>query len=574
MLIIIPFSALFFIFSLKSTREMKENYISFMADTNFQIQEKLNMIMGDIDRVSSLHSIDLAVQKVLGKKYKSKGLEYISDFQTMHRLISSSSRLNPFFYEVVYVGESGEYYTNLNVSPTNKDQIEKWIPKARKLYGKRAVSEVYTLQNGAEYISIYRMLLSPITLKENGFVFVNIKLSSIGQHLRKEGKLLKKVQSQTLIIDNQKVIYESSKENTLLLHETELLKAINEKWETIEEGRGEIEINHQKYMLVGQINEATGWKVVQYVPMQMIDEYNKDSVYFYCLTMIPFFLLSLVVEWFLSRKILLPIEKLKQAMRSVEKGNFITIETKKNKDDEMETLLHSYNHMVLQLRESIAQKYIAQMQQKKIEYKMLEAQINPHFLYNTLNLMSSIAEIYEVHEVSEISNSLSEMFRYSIQKPSVVRIEEELEQIQNYIKIQQMRFVGKIKYKCNIEPKEQGYSILKFLLQPLVENAIYHGIEKKESQGTLQIFVEENKEDLFITIQDDGVGMEQSILEGIQKRLQRSQEAFVMQEQFEHLGIENVHYRIKNYYGERYGLSVYSKKQQGTAIVIHIPIVT
>jgi len=569
-LILIPFTLMFIIFSFKSMSEMKNNYISLMKDNNAQLNSRINDLIGDIDRAYYLQSFDSQVQVILGKTEKITGIEYINDVRMMNNVMSSSARLSSLNYEAVYVGRNGEYYTAYNSTPVNKDQIPRIIPELRNLKGKSLVTGINKGTDGNDYISIDRMLINSNTLKENGFVFVFINLQEVQRYFSKN---IGKLNSNMAIMNDKDIIFQSAYSGSeIAVDRQSIIKTINDNWSSIENKSMILKIGNDTFQAVGITSEVTGWKIIQYQPVSMVNKYAVNSIYFYVTTMIPMLMLFIILGYFFSSRVLHPVESLKAAMKQVKEGIFSKVKEEKIRNDEMGSLIKFYNDMVVQLEDSINQNYIAKLNQKRIEFKMLEAQINPHFLYNTLNLISSIAEIEGVEEIGTITNSLSDMFRYNIQKGSIVTIKDELKQINNYVNIQKYRFLGKINFECDISEKIENYNILKFLLQPLVENALYHGIEKKEGQCSLSIKFVDKEDTLQITIEDDGAGMTEEKLKSIKEKLNKKEE-FAKQDKFEHICIENVNSRIKNYYGDQYGLDIWSEKNVGTRIQIVIPVV-
>lgn len=331
--------------------------------------------------------------------------------------------------------------------------------------------------------------------------------------------------------------------------------------------------NNKEYLFVVGENQTTGWKVVQFEPSDVLRKYIIDSIRFYLITMTALFVIAVFVGYFLSIDIVRAINKLHHGMRQVENGQFGTITGEENRKDEIGQLIKSFNHMSVRLKESIHKEYIAKMKQKKIEIKMLQAQINPHFLYNTLDLMSSIAELENVGKISMIANSLADMFRYNIKEKDIVKVKDEVKQIQDYIRIQKLRFPKKYVIIYDIEDRLYECRVLKFLLQPIVENAILHGVEKKKDSGTIKIIVKEVNESLTIKIEDNGIGMDNKVVEEINRKLRSySEEAFKNNQQ-QNLGLLNVHNRIRDYYGPQYGLTIYSQPDEGTSVEIILPII-
>jgi two-component system sensor histidine kinase YesM len=229
--------------------------------------------------------------------------------------------------------------------------------------------------------------------------------------------------------------------------------------------------------------------------------------------------------------------------------------------------------MIEKIDTLIKDKYQTQLIVMDAEMKALESQINSHFLYNTLESINSIAEIEGIDRISIMTKALGDMFRYSIKTDSeLVYLEEELKHINDYMVIQKIRYNNKIDAEFNIPEDLLKCKILKLILQPIVENAICHGLEYKKGSGILRINAFIEGPNIIFEILDDGIGIPAEQLSNMQRVLNEPP-------QFEKLGrrdkrgigIANVNSRIKLYYGKEYGLTVSSKQNVGTCIQITVP---
>lgn len=571
-LILIPFTLLFVSFTISSVKGIQNEYILFMNDKNSKLNQRINDIISDIDRVSYLNAMNSQAQTILKKRYKTEGAEYNDDLNVMNDLIKASNMFNPYFYEIIYIANNGNVFSNSAIPDNMKARISDWIPKARQMRGKRIITDVYTIPNKGNYISVFHMIRNTGTFEENGFVFINISLDVIKNVLEKNSAQSNEASS-TIIVTGNDIVYQSQsdREDYNLLNYTTVEKFIN-NWGKAQNFTDSIMSPDGKMLVVGTVNEVTQWKTIQFISYSTINKYIKKSVYFYGYIMIPFLLMLAIMGYYLTANILNPIELLKKAMKKVENGNWVKVESK-IKGQEMDGLIRTYNQMVDQLQDSIRQIFISEVNQKKIEFKMLESQINPHFLYNTLNLISSMAEIEGIKEISAVSDNLSSMFRYNIQQSSIVQIYEELTQIKNYVSIQKLRFKEKIDFQYNINDEIKQYYMLKFLLQPIIENAIYHGIEKKSGKCELLITIKEEDQNLEIVVKDSGIGMSEQALSNLKDKINRRRENYFSLDKYEHIGLENVYFRIKDYYGEQYGLQIHSKEGEWTEVKIVIPVV-
>ncbi len=252
-------------------------------------------------------------------------------------------------------------------------------------------------------------------------------------------------------------------------------------------------------------------------------------------------------------------------MKRVENGNFDT-EVKINSADEIGELSRDFNIMIKKINRLMRQNMQDQEQKRKSELKALQAQINPHFLYNTLDSIIWMAEAKKHEEVVEMTSALANLFRLSISKgEQIIPIKKEVEHIKNYLIIQKMRYKDKLDFKIDVNEKIMDYKILKILLQPLVENSIYHGIKNKTGMSLIQITGEKFEDKILLKVIDDGVGMDKHQIKNIFKKSKTSIEK-------SGVGVRNVNERIKLYFGNNYGITYESKIGIGTTANIWLTI--
>ncbi len=269
-----------------------------------------------------------------------------------------------------------------------------------------------------------------------------------------------------------------------------------------------------------------------------------------------------------------PILKLRNAIRRLEAVN-------KNKDMNLWTdaasLAGSINELLEELKQSMAREHAEVMLRQQSKYAELQSQINPHFLYNTLETIRGQAIIDDNYKIAEMTEALAKYFRYNINKDNdLVTLEQELENIRNYIHIQQYRFQDRFVFRIcpHDEYKEYAHCLIpKMTLQPIVENAIFHGMEQKIELGHINIHIETTMERLIIIVADDGVGMDEETLQRMNLKLQQAERVPEVSEKSGHNGIamENVNSRLRLMYGDDYGLKISSTKDLGTEVEITLP---
>lgn len=240
--------------------------------------------------------------------------------------------------------------------------------------------------------------------------------------------------------------------------------------------------------------------------------------------------------------------------------------------DEIALLDQKFSHMLVRLDQLIKKNYVQQMENKEAQLRNLQLQINPHFLYNTLETISSIAAVKQAFVVCDMCQRLGDIFRYSLGKGfgEFVTLEQELVHIKNYIFIQKIRYGNRFEVFYNVEVDEKRYKILRFILQPIVENAILHGLGELTGTGTLEISVYEQDENLVIRITDDGVGMEKEKVEELNTYINSERR---MDDSKKSIGIRNVNQRIKLSCGDNYGVKIESLPYQGSCFALRLPII-
>ncbi|WP_462409530.1 cache domain-containing sensor histidine kinase [Neobacillus sp. Marseille-QA0830] len=282
-------------------------------------------------------------------------------------------------------------------------------------------------------------------------------------------------------------------------------------------------------------------------------------------------LISIFLAWNVSR----PIHRLTSLMKKVEKGNF-DVDLPIESSDEVGMLAKSFNSMVLEIKDLIKQNYQIKLQQKEAELYALQSQINPHFMYNTLETIGMAVEEDEDETVVEMVSLLGRMLRYSISnKEKMVTIDQEIQHMQDYLTIQKIRFEDRIEFFIHEDMDTKNYLTPKFILQPIVENAIKHGLDHRPDFRldifiSRQLNVEKNREEVIFKITDNGPGMPKEILTKLTNELKSDP----LGKRDARFGLINVHGRLAMMFGELYGLKIQSELNQGTDVNIVIPLMT
>lgn len=313
----------------------------------------------------------------------------------------------------------------------------------------------------------------------------------------------------------------------------------------------------------------TGWTILSFSPVR---ELNGELASFRRVMYVVItvcMLVSLMMALLLSENISAPIRKFIQSMSHAESGNFnITIRYRRK--DEFSYLFNRYNKLLQQIKALIDKLYVTELRKKEAELKTLQAQINPHFLYNTLDSINWIAIHHDIPEISSMVTSLSDFFRYSLSKgKNIIPLRDELRQVESYLQIQQFRFQDRLEYELEETAPDllERCLVVKLTLQPLVENALIHGIQQRRGTGRIRIRAEALQDILSISVFDDGVGADPEQLNQLLTGQQPGSQSY---------GIRNVHNRIQQFFGESYGIRYYPNTEDGCGLlaVIRLPVIT
>jgi two-component system sensor histidine kinase YesM len=308
--------------------------------------------------------------------------------------------------------------------------------------------------------------------------------------------------------------------------------------------------------------------IVKVIPKTIINNGSTKTLLYGIIISVLSILLTVILSIVVSLRTTKPIIQLAQAMDDVEGNNFnIKIDTYRK--DEIGVLEKRFISMVYRINELIDKEYKSEIEMKEAQFKALQAQINPHFLYNTLQLVGGMAVSYKAKEIYSVISALSDMFRYITGKQGdMVLIDREIEHIKNYLYIQNMRFEGKVETDIFIEEGTEGYRIPMLTIQPLVENAFIHGFEQKMGLWKISIEVQKVFDDIEITITDNGIGITEEKLEELREQINSISNPLNTKGS---IGVKNVASRIKLYFGNDYGIDISSVGGNGTQLVVRIP---
>ena len=511
-LIVVVSLAVFALVALRHTEKtVVENAEEYSQQLIEQVNSDIDSYMDYLQNISALITSDGDVQEYLFKDDLSSS-EMTERFERITTQFETIMETRDDIVNIGIIGEKrdiindGYYDINKNVELGKLD----WIQKAYDKQGITVISSshVQNLVDGKYewVITLGKALLNKATHEFEGIIFVDLNYSSISELCS------------GIRLGNKGYIYVLDGSGNLIYHPQQQLLYSGLKEERIQEV---LECEESSFITEdGKLysisrSKETGWTVVGVSYTEDLLKNNEKTTILYLLSVMLILFASLGLAYVLSYLMEQNVEE--------------------------------------------------QRQKRKSELKALQAQINPHFLYNTLDSIIWMAEWGKTKEVVLMTSSLAKLLRQSISNQNeLVHVEEEVEYTRSYLTIQKMRYKDKLEYEIKVDEEVLDKKIPKLVLQPLVENAIYHGIKYKETKGVVCIEGYQDGMHMVLKVSDDGIGMTEEQLSKIfEKRETDTRKNGV--------GVLNVHERIQLYYGEEYGLKFSSEEGQGTIVEVHIP---
>jgi len=335
---------------------------------------------------------------------------------------------------------------------------------------------------------------------------------------------------------------------------------------------------NSEYIVQNERINFANWRIYGFTSRNKVAEDLKQFPLMIIFSSLTFVILLLGIGFVLNKNITKPVISIAKSMDLIGENNDnqrINLDI----NGELGIIVEDANKMLDKIEnfkkheiEMQTQIYETKISRHKAELSALQSQINPHFLYNTLECIRSIGAVYESQEIMDISIAMADIFRYSIKSNRFVKVKEEIEIIESYLKIMKLRFPKRINYEIDIKNQIKNKKIIKMLLQPIVENAFYHGLESKTDGGKILIKAEIKDEDIIFLISDNGKGIKEEKLNLLNNSLNRVLKIEIEDFKKHGIGILNINKRIKLNYGEEYGLKLDSKIDQGTEVEIIIPV--
>ncbi|MDR9745729.1 MULTISPECIES: sensor histidine kinase [Paenibacillus] len=544
-----------------SMREtITQNAITSVSDSIRQADESLNIMLEEIDRLNTVVVTNKnTVIDTLLSPNEEISYEWFQEQKRMDEFLSSLIDYKAYISRIAVVGLSGKVF--FSGGP--------WLD--RTILGTPMMN--YMLQNGSKHAYFKQTGVSnAVTIGREirynratiGFVMVDLNY----EFIQKTYDVRPTTDSMIYVLDKgNQFIYETRTDSTLT-PSYQQIKEINQQFKTDGEAVRRY-IDGKEYIVVCRQSDYTGWSTISLVPMDSLLTESVKLRNLLAEVSIIVFVVVLIVSLQVSSRITLNIRKLKSLMMLVKDGNLTLPKNEINSEDETGQLYHVFNGMVEELKDLLEGIRVSEKEKREAELTALQAQIHPHFLYNSLNTIKYLARMNGVPNIEAVSGSLIELMRSVLGNSSeFLTVREELAYVEHYISIMKYRYMKPIRMITEIEDDELlDCRVLKLMLQPMVENAIIHGIGPLEQDGFILIRVYEEGNNLHIDVVDNGKGITEEQREYLLKGTGTNGET----SRFSGMGVRNVHERIVRTYGDSYGVHLCSEPGVYTKAEIRLP---
>ncbi len=528
-----------------------------------QVNRDIDYYIGYMENISAMMTESGDVQRYLFADMEEDEREVlerriITQFDTVIKTRQDISNIAVVSSRERYIINNGADRLNENIA---MNEVDWYMDALRRTNHRLTASHVqHVIRNNYKWvITLGKGILNPDSGFKEAVFFIDLNYKLI-KDLCENNSLA--TNSYVFIIDEQgKIIYHPQQQLLYSgLKEEKIAEVLDcpTNYFVTDEGQAS-----RLYTI--SASEKTGWLTVGVVSLSELMKNRRETQNIYIFTAAALLLFTVLLATFWARAITRPIKELKDSMKAVEKGNFGEAGVSPRADNEIGSLSNSFNLMTVRIQQLMEQNTYVQEEKRKSELKALRSQINPHFLYNTLDSIIWMAEGGKNTEVVRMTAALARLLRQSIgHENDRVTLEQEIAHARSYLIIQQMRYQDKLEYEIRMDESLRDEEVISLILQPLVENAIYHGIKYKGSKGLVTITVAGQEDHLILKVADNGKGMDAETLQHIFEKSQRN-------DQNNGVGVYNVHTRVQLYYGMEYGLRFESELGSGTTAIITIP---
>lgn len=545
----------------KTMSDMAEDKaISHFAVSVKAINDEIDSLLKDASYISLILSFHAEEQsKILTGNKAIENYRQLESERAITRSISDFYSYRNYISSILLIGENGNEFSNGVTLSMTELRKQKWFEKLQKDDGNGTFIKTHNNYTGSSpytttVISVGRRLFD--SGKPIGYLLVDLSYDYVKSRL----ETIAGEDGQLIIFDEEGgMVYDSDSPNFPKESLKETYFEGIEKFIEGVAGQFYFSAEGEEYLALYRTSDFTGWTSMFLIPKSLIMENINTATRMILTISVLFLIVGVLLIGYFSRYLTRNILKLKTYVDQIEAEHLNEIPII-NSGDEIQELNASFNKMICHIKQLMLDVEARRQREKNAEFQALYAQISPHFLSNTLNSIRYMAERQNAGNISELTTSLITLLQYSMNnKKEEVAIWEEIEYIKNYLVIQEYRYYGLFDVRFKIDEDVKNCRILKFMIQPLVENAIIHGVSGLEKQGEILVKARKKNDCLEIMVVDNGVGfVEQAAITDKTRKTHG-------------IGLDNIRQRIELFYGNRYFLEISSKKGYYTKAVMKLP---
>jgi len=522
------------------------------------MRANIELILQQVINVQALMENNDQVLDALKQDPQNADGEQLQRIDAVNGMLQYAVSVQEYIKGIYILGEEGTLFTS--DWAVHKDRLRQFIPLTEEPIYSDLHRQEYHQFSDAQVISYIVPINEQYSRKRLGTLIIDLNYEQLNE--------LFIISS---IISDEKILIVNGDGKTLFQYpyNVYLDDVIPSYPSLMHRGTQELttEIFNVKSFIFSDGLSYSDWKMVRIVSLDKIYQSTSKLREFALLFALSLLVLGFFIAYRLSYQFTDPIIRLNDSMKRVRQGN-LDVSIDSMPKDEFGELSESFNAMVKRLNESITASLEAEKRKARLEFRILQEQINPHFLYNTLDSIKWLAVMQNVENISEMSSSLILLLKYNSRRDQLqVELKDEVEALKHYVRIQQFRYGELLVIRYDIAPETLSCKIVKFILQPIVENSILHAFEGYEDDNTIIVCSEIRGDDLYLKIIDNGTGFDargggESDPNSHDKKTKQLHQG---------IGIHNINERLKLYYGERYGVTVKSEVGVGTVVLLTLP---
>lgn len=573
-----------FIIYLSNIDKIKDETIFNMNSDNSRITSTISIIFNKMKGLYQLHYFDFKVKDIMLQN--NSRLDEDTRFNNanyMDKSIKHVIGLDEYLIRATIITKYGDVYSNISyVSDDYLDFVKEEHERNFEYKDNRTIylsKKEYTIsQQKYNIITVMHQLFAYDTDKPLALLCVDIDYDAVLDSLK--NSISQEQVGNILVLDGDNLLFEiNDKDNPSDIGIGEdFLELLNNNADKLIQSRDEsvnLRFKRDNYILTTIKNYDTNWMIIQYKSEKDILRDINSEIFKDIAWLVLIVLIMMLISYYFVKSVSAPLEQLNKVICQNYEGRLSKIDyDARNASVEIINVMQNYNGLVDRINDYVEKITNYEIYQRRAEMKILRYQINPHFLFNTLNTISAIAELSDQAEIVDVTENLSEIMKYALYGGNFVELKHELDAVNAYIEIQKIRFREKFEVSYNVDQSILSTKVIKFFIQPFIENTFKHGFSKISRRGIIKITAFMEDKYLIVLIRDNGIGMSPEKVNELNNSFRNKDlnQAFIDESWNKNIGMKNVNARLRHYYGNESEVLVSSSENEWTEICIKIPV--